>query len=158
MDENQYRGMIARITRGRGAGEERAIAANSSTTLTVSPAWTVQPDPTSMFVVAENGWKFGALAQSSPVRFSFPDRAGETIHLTGRAANVNDVECSGELSIVTRWQIGGGGTSDGGVPPQPFFGLNAGPAGNGGAQRGLVYGPRQYAYDFVGYPDAVLPG
>jgi hypothetical protein len=129
MTENRYRGMVARISRGRGAGEERQIAANTATNVTIAPAWSIPPDASSVFVIAENGWKFGALAPSSPVRFSFPDRGGETVHLTGRAANVNDVECSGELSIVTRWQIGGGGTSDGGVPPQPFFGLNAGPRG-----------------------------
>ena len=129
MTENRYRGMMARITRGRGAGQERAIAANTATELTVSPAWTVIPDASSFFVVAETGWQFGALAKSSPVQFAIPNRGGETVQVCGRAANVNDLECSAELSTVTRWQIGGSGTSDADVPPAPFFGLGAGQRG-----------------------------
>jgi hypothetical protein len=129
MTENRYRGMIARITRGRGAGLERAIAANTVTELTVSPGWAVTPDASSFFVVAETGWQFGALAKSSPVQFAVPSRGGETVQVCGRAANVNDLECSAELSTVTRWQIGGSGTSDVDVPPQPYFGLGAGQRG-----------------------------
>ncbi len=91
----------------------------------------VEPDATSFFAVAESGWKFGALAQSSPVEFAIPNLAGETVQITGRAANVNDVECAAELSTVTRWQIGGAGAEggDADVPPAPLFGLGAGPAG-----------------------------
>jgi hypothetical protein len=51
------------------------------------------------------------------------------VQVCGRAANVNDLECSAELSTVTRWQIGGSGTSDADVPPLPYFGLGAGPRG-----------------------------
>ena len=126
MTANRYLGMIARITRGRGAGQERAIAANTATELTVSPAWTEIPDASSFFVVAETGWQFGALATSSPVQFAVPNRGGETVQVCGRAANVNNLECAAELSTVTRWQIGGSGTTDVDVPPEPFFGLGAG--------------------------------
>ena len=129
MTANRYRGMIARITRGTGAGQERAVAANTVTALTVSPAWEAMPDATSFFVVAEAGWHFGALAKSSPVEFEVPNRAGETVELMGRSANASDTECTAELSTVTRWQIGGSGTSDSAVPPLPFFGLGAGPGG-----------------------------
>jgi hypothetical protein len=129
MAENRYRGATVRVTRGRGAGQERTIAANSATTLTLTTAWDVEPAATSFFVVAESGWKFGALAQSGPVQFTIPNLPGETVHLTGRAANVNDVESAAELAIVTRWQIGGSGTGDSDVPPQPFFGLSAGARG-----------------------------
>jgi hypothetical protein len=129
MTANRYRGMMARITRGAGAGQERTIAANDVTTLTIAPPWSVHPDATSFFVVAETGWRFGALTRSSPVQFTVPNRSGEVVHLTGRAANANDVECAPELSIVTRWQIGGGGTSDSDVPPMPFFGMGPGQRG-----------------------------
>jgi hypothetical protein len=129
MTENRYRGMIVRITRGRGAGQERATAANTGTELTVSPGWAVIPDASSFFVVAETGWQFGTLAKSSAVQFAVPNRGGETVEVCGRAANVNDLECSAELSTVTRWQIGGSGTSDVDVPPQPYFGLGAGQRG-----------------------------
>jgi hypothetical protein len=126
MTPNAYRGAVARITRGRGAGQEQTIASNTETTLTVAPAWAMAPDATSFFTVAESGWKFGAVSQSSPAQFAVPNRSGETIQITGRAANVYDVECDPEISIVTRWQIGGSGTSDASTPPLPFFGLGPG--------------------------------
>ena len=131
MAANGYRGMVARITRGRGAGQERMISSNTDTVVTVTPAWGVEPDATSFFVVAENGWHFGALAKSSPVGFAIPNRSGETVHVSGRAANVNDVESAAELSTVTRWQINGSGTSggDSDVPPAPFLGMAADPRG-----------------------------
>jgi hypothetical protein len=131
MAANRYRGMIVRITRGRGAGQERAIAANTATSVTVSPAWDVEPDATTYFAVAENSWRFGALTKNSPVQFAIPNRAGEVVHLSGRAANVNDAECAAEISILTRWKIGGSGIGggDGDIPPQPLFGLGASPTG-----------------------------
>jgi hypothetical protein len=126
MTPNAYGGAVARITRGRGAGQEQTIASNTATTLTVAPAWAMAPDATSFFTVAESGWRFGAVSQSGPAQFAIPNRSGETVHITGRAANVYDVECDPEISIVTRWQIGGAGTSDASAPPLPFFGLGPG--------------------------------
>jgi len=126
MRVNAYRGMTARVTRGTGAGQERSVTANDQTTLTVSPAWIIEPDSNSWFVVAESGWHFGATARSSPIQFAVPNRAGEFVEITGRSANINNVECSSALSVVTRWQIGGAGTTDSDVPPPPFFGLTVG--------------------------------
>ncbi|HEY1496052.1 MAG TPA: hypothetical protein VGF49_15980, partial [Candidatus Solibacter sp.] len=139
MTENRYRGMTARITRGLGAGQERSITANSETTLTVSPAWAVVPDATSCFVVAESGWQFGALTRTSPVKFEVPNRAGETVEICGRAANVNDTECAEELSVVTRHQIGGSGSSDADVPPTPYFGMAPGARGGTAELSGVSF-------------------
>jgi len=140
MAANQYRGMVARITRGHGAGQEQTISANTATTLTVSPPWVVEPDATSFFAVAESGWKFGAAAKSSPVEFAIPNQAGETVEITGRAANVNDVESIAELSTVTRWQIGGsGGAGDSDVPPAPLFGMGADPRGGTAIMSGVSF-------------------
>jgi hypothetical protein len=130
MPVNGYAGMTVRITRGTGAGQERSVTANDATTLTVSK-WDLEPDATSFFTVAEAGWHFAAVAESSPIQFTIPNRAGEVVQVTGRSANVNNLECSPQLSIVTRWTIGGSGTADTQVPPQPFFLL--GPAVSGGA-------------------------
>jgi len=130
MTANAYRGATARITRGRGAGQERTIAANDATTLTVAGPWDAEPDATSWFAVSESAWKFGALSKTSPVEFAVPNRAGEVVQILGRAANVNDLECAAELSPMTRWQIGGtAGGVDADVPPLPFFGLGAGRRG-----------------------------
>ena len=122
---NEYRGAVVRITSGRGKGQERAVLTNTATALTVAPAWIVPPDETSRYVVAESGWRFGALAYSSPVQFEVPNREGATVHVSGRAANVNDKECAYELSPLTRWNIGGspGPALDGDVPPEPAFAL-----------------------------------
>lgn len=130
MTANVYRGATVRITRGRGTGQERAVAGNDATTVTVAGAWDIEPDATSWFTVAESGWKFGALGKTSPVAFTVPNRPSEVAHILGRAANVNDAECAAELSTVTRWQIGGtAGIVDSAPPPMPFFGLAAGRQG-----------------------------
>ncbi len=129
MDVNGYRGMTLRITRGSGAGQEAAILANTATTLTVSPPWVFAPDSSSHFTVAESAWHFGAVASSSPVQFEIPNMGGDVVQLTGRSANVNDVESPPGLAIVTRWQIGGSGSADTAAPPAPGFALSAGKTG-----------------------------
>jgi hypothetical protein len=129
MAANAYRGMVARITRGTGAGQESTITSNTATTLTVNPAWSVEPDVTSYFVIAESAWHFAAVSNASPVQFAIPNRSGEIVHLTGRSANANGVESAPQLAIVTRWQIGGGGTADDDVPAAPSFGLGIGKSG-----------------------------
>lgn len=128
MPLNSYRDRIVRITRGKGRGQERTVIANTGTTLTVAPRWDVEPDATSQFVVADAAWQFGAMSSSSPVQFQIPNRTGAVVHVSGRAANVNNLEASFELSPLTRWQVGGG-SADAGVPPAPVFGIDA--PGNG---------------------------
>jgi len=123
MVANGYQGMIVRITRGTGASQERAIASNTTTALQIALPWNTQPDATSYFVVAESGWHAGATANASPVQFEIPNRTGATVHISGRAANVNNEESPLELCTVTRWVIGGAGGLDADVPPVPSFGL-----------------------------------
>ena len=131
MIANERRGAVVRITRGKGAGQERVAGSNDATSLTVTIPWTVIPDSTSFFIVCESGWKFGALSATSPVTFDVPNRAGATVQLSGRAANVVDVEAPYELSPLRRWVIGGavGSDLDSDVPPVPMYGLGA--AGDG---------------------------
>jgi hypothetical protein len=56
--------------------------------------------------------------------FEIPDRTDATVHVSGRAANVYDEECSPDLCPLTRHRIGGGG-ADTDVPPAPQFALYA---------------------------------
>ncbi len=123
---NDFAGTVVRITRGTGTTQERSVVSNSATTLTVAPAWTVPPDSTSYFVVANSTWNFGGLGATSPVQVQVPNQAGTTVEISGRSANVLDQESAEELNPLTRWQIGGagGGGVDTDVPPQPIFGLN----------------------------------
>jgi hypothetical protein len=127
MQANEYRGAVARITAGTGAGQERAIVSNSDSTLTVAPKWDLQPDGTSEFLIAEASWQFGATTTSSPVTFTVQNRTGAVIQVSGRTANVHDDECAYELSPLTTWKIvgGAGSTLDQDVPGQPTFGVFA---------------------------------
>ncbi len=128
---NDNRGAVVRVAKGKGAGQERVVMANDGTTLTVAPKWDIEPNHTSVFVVAEASWKFGSLTVQGPAEFEIPNRSDAMVHILGRSANVHDQECATELSIITRWKIGGAGTVavDEDVPPAAIFGLV--PAGHG---------------------------
>jgi Putative phage tail protein len=129
---NLYNGATVRITAGTGAGQEATIASNTASTLTVMTPWSVQPDTTSSFLIAESSWTFGASSNASPVSFSVPNRQGVTIDVSGLAANVADEECAYALSPLTRWTILGstGQAIDTSVSGQPIFGLYAIGAGS----------------------------
>jgi hypothetical protein len=122
---NLYNGATVRITQGTGAGQEQTIASNTASTLTVTTPWSIQPDTTSFFLIADSTWQFGASSSASPVAFVVPNREGVTIHVSGLAANVLDQECAYALSPLTRWTITGstGTAVDSDVPGQPVFGL-----------------------------------
>ncbi|MGD0136295.1 MAG: phage tail protein, partial [Bryobacteraceae bacterium] len=129
---NLYNGATVRITKGTGAGQEQTIASNTATTVTITTPWSVQPDNTSFFLIADSTWQFGASSNASPVSFAIPNREGVTVDVSGRAANVMDEECSYELSPLTAWTILGatGQALDTDVPAQPVFGLFAIGAGS----------------------------
>ena len=127
---DNFKGALVRVTRGTGATQERTVAGNTDTTLTVTPPWQVEPDSTSFFVVADATWKFGGLSTSSPAEFEVPNMPGATVEVSGRSANANDQESAYELNPLTGWQIGGsGGRVDSDTPPQPVFGLDPGEQG-----------------------------
>jgi hypothetical protein len=122
---NLYNGATVRITQGTGAGQEQTIASNTATTLTITTPWSIPPDTTSFFLIADSAWQFGASSNASPVSFAVPNRQGVTVHVSGLAANILDQECAYALSPLTRWTITGstGTEVDSDVPPQPVFGL-----------------------------------
>jgi hypothetical protein len=124
-----YIGMIARIVIGTGAGQENQITANDATTLTVTPAWSTQPDATSQFVVTEASWRFGAVSATSPAQFEVPYRLGTALEISGRSANVNNLECAADLCPNTSVVLGAQ-TTDSDVPPAPAFTLLAPGQGN----------------------------
>ena len=118
-----YIGMVVRIIEGTGRGQERSIATNNATTLTVSSAWSVTPDVTSTFVVAEASWTFAAVCATSPAQFEISYNTGTVIQISGRGANVNNQEGTADLCPLTRWALGGG-QSDAGVAGAPDFTLS----------------------------------
>lgn len=138
MQVNEYRGAIARLTSGAGAGQERTVISNTDSTLTVAPGWDILPDATSEFLIADASWHFGSTSTSSPVTFQVPNQAGAIVQISGRAANVHDDECSYELSPWTTWKILGdsGSALDQDVPSQPTFGISA--TGQGTIEVGAI--------------------
>jgi hypothetical protein len=128
---NELRGSTVRVTRGTGAGQERTVASNTPTVLTLKSKWDIEPDTSSFFVVADSTWQFGATGNASPLSFEAPNRDGATVEVSGRAANVRDEECAFELCPLTRWRIAGdGGTSsDADIPGKPSFAVA--PTGHG---------------------------
>lgn len=127
MHPDDYRGQILRVTGGKGRGQERLVSGNSSTTVTLTTNWDVLPDATSTFVIAESGWRFGALTETSPAVFDVPNRENTTVHISGRSTNVNGKECAYEISPLTRHTITGAGTGpvDQDVAGAPIFGLSS---------------------------------
>lgn len=128
---DEYAGMTVRITRGKGAGQERAIESHGATALTAASPWTTVPDATSFFAIAESGWHPGAESKTSPVRFRIPNRPGATVQIVGRSVNALGRDSGLELAPVTRWNIGGsaGTLIDTDVPPAPSFALEPRPQG-----------------------------
>lgn len=123
-----YQARAVRIIAGTGEGQERVIATNDATTVTIATPWSTVPDSSSEFVVVENSWKFAAVSASSPIQFGLPYQKGAVIQITGRAANINNLECSQDLSPVTRQVLGGAATTSG-ISAAPAFTLAAPGAG-----------------------------
>jgi hypothetical protein len=130
MELNEHRGAAVRITQGKGSGQERVVASNTAEELTVARNWDVVPDATSYFVVSDSAWKFAALSAVSPIEFEVPNRTAAVVQLSGRAANVLDVEAPYELSPLRRWTIGGSVGGDSDAPPAPVFGMGTRMDGN----------------------------
>ncbi|HSU33364.1 MAG TPA: phage tail protein [Bryobacteraceae bacterium] len=120
---------VVRIAAGTGVGQERAVIANDTTSLTVSPAWSITPDETSSFAVVDSSWKFAAVSTTSPAQFQIPYQAGTTIQISGRCANVQNQEGSADLCPMTIWNVSGT-TPDTGTPGVPVFTLTAPGGGN----------------------------
>jgi putative tail protein len=121
-----FNGATVRVTKGTGARQERVVSSNTATILNLATNWDVEPDETSVFLIADSTWQFGASGSASPVSFNVPNRDGATIQISGRAANVRNEETAFELSPLTSWRIsgdGGDGQGDADVPAAPAFGL-----------------------------------
>ncbi len=137
---NQYVGTRVRITKGTGAGQERTIAANDLHTVTADQPWSVVPDATSSFAIAETAWRFGARGPTSPISLTVPERMGSGLHICARAANVGADEAEFDLSPVTRWVLGQSGAlpADSDVPSGADFGVAVSSARGGVLDLGAI--------------------
>ena len=120
---NEFAGDVVRITRGRGAGQERFIASHTATEFQLTAPWSVEPDATSFFTVAEAGWKAIGITRADSISFLVPNQAFQYVQILGVAVNSVGVESAQEDAIVTRFEVSGAG-SDADVPGMPVFGLS----------------------------------
>jgi len=124
-----YTGFTVRISDGMGQGQERTISANTQTTLTVTPPWSILPNSSSTFVIVEASWRFASVSDTSPALFEIPYAKRSVIEISGRSANVANQESSADLCPITRWALGNA-NPDAGLAGPPDFTLGAFGGGN----------------------------
>lgn len=64
---HQERGRIAWVIAGKGAGQRKAIADNTATTITLSENWDINPDSTSVIIIVSSTWSPLQHTQSYPL-------------------------------------------------------------------------------------------
>ncbi len=121
---NEFAGCLVRITRGKGAGQERLIASHSAEVLELTEAWREAPDATSWFTIAEGSWKPAGITSSDGIHMLVPNRPGEVVQLLGTAVSAAGAESVNREAIVHRHRIEGDlQAGDADVPPEPVFGV-----------------------------------
>lgn len=125
LQPDEYKGASVRILEGRGAGQERTIVGHSETEIQVSPPWRVPPDSTSVFAVAESGWRPAGVTRSDEIRFVAPAGYGSAIQVLGLAVSGRGAESPESEALVGRHELGVAGAGDMDVPPMPDFGISA---------------------------------
>ncbi len=117
---NEFAGAVVRILNGKGAGQERTIVSHTATEIKLSQPWTIPPDATSKFSVAEAGWKPAGITASDEIRFLVQNRPGEVVQIAGVAVSALGSESD---AIVTRHEVHGSAGGDADVPGEPGFGI-----------------------------------
>jgi hypothetical protein len=124
LQPNEYQGASVRIVAGKGAGQERIISEHTETEIQVSTPWRLPPDTSSVFAIAENGWKAAGVTRSDEIRFLVPGGYGAAIQVLGLAVSSRGTESPENEAVVGRHELGiSGGDAD--VPPMPNFGITA---------------------------------
>jgi hypothetical protein len=130
---NEFAGSVARIMSGRGEGQERIIRSHTSTVLEMEQPWTVAPDGTSVFTIAEATWKTAGSTRTDEIRILVPNRPGQVVQVLGVAVSAAGMESAGGEALVGRQRIEGQYAGwDADVPGEPNFGITA--AGQGAVE------------------------
>lgn len=95
---NMWSNYQVRITAGTGKGQIRVIASNTGTTLTVSSAWTVVPDATTIYSIEGNDDVFYLVGNNAVTLYKFTVSTNTWAVVTPGAARAGG--------------MGGGGTAD----------------------------------------------
>jgi len=123
LQPDELRGCVVRIVAGRGAGQERGVSHHTETEIHVSEPWRILPDATSVFTVAEGGWKPGGITRTDEARLVVPAGYGGAIQVLGVAVSSRGAESPEAEALLGRFELGLSGAGDADVPPAPDFGL-----------------------------------
>lgn len=95
---NMWANYQVRITAGTGKGQIRAIASNNGTVLTVSAAWTVNPDATSVYSIEGNDDVFYLLGNNAVTlyKYTVSSNTWETLAPTAARAGAAAAGCTAD--------------------------------------------------------------
>ena len=104
---NMWANNQVRITGGTGAGQIRTIASNTGTTLTVSAAWAVTPDVTSVYAIEGNHDHFYLAGNNAVTLYRYTVSTNTWATLAPTAARAAALGAGGTLNwieSVTEWE------------------------------------------------------
>lgn len=99
-----------RITAGTGAGQIRTISSNTATALTVSAAWTVTPDATSVYSIEGNDDFMYLLGNAGVAMYKYvvSTNTWSTLSPVAARAGAPGAGCSGNwIDSVSSWALSG---------------------------------------------------
>lgn len=103
---NMWANYQIRITAGTGAGQIRTIASNTGTVITVSSAWTVNPDTTSQYAIEGNGDFLYLLGNNAVTMYRFQVSTNTWSTLSPSSARAAALGAGGSASwmnAITGW-------------------------------------------------------
>lgn len=113
---NQWANSQVRITAGTGIGQIRTISSNTTTVLTVSSAWTVNPDATSTYVIEGNDDYFYLLGNNAVTLYRYSVSNNTWTTLTPTAARAGSAAAGFNAfwaSRVSDWVLNANGSPAG---------------------------------------------
>jgi len=97
---NMWANYQIRIKSGTGVGQIRTIASNTGTVITVSSAWAINPDATSVYAIEGNGDYFYLLGNNAVTLYRYTVSTNTWATLTPTAARVAAMGAGGSASWI----------------------------------------------------------
>lgn len=98
MAVDEHKGRVAKIVAGKGVGQGRLVESNTATTLTLSTAWAINPDTTSVFRVTTREQTANIFSASTIGHSALAMTAGEHV---GRQAQTISGKGQGQSRLIT---------------------------------------------------------
>jgi hypothetical protein len=109
---NQWANSQVRITAGTGVGQIRTISSNTGTVLTVSSAWTVNPDATSQYSIEGNDDYFYLLGNNAVTLYRYSVTSNTWTTLTPGSARAGAAAAGSSAFWISRsnWELNSDGS------------------------------------------------